>query len=683
MGSVNWYDAPSGSLNSLTNDKVNRSGDTMSGSLDMGGFSIVGLADLVSGSLTSSATNKLYVDSLVSSAIAGLDGRVSKTFASVSAPAAADSALAVGTNLTGEMPDFTGVSNEDFAALYDVFMNGQLLRAGAGMDVYLDGGSLKLTFDAVANDVICIFKYYKNAGEIGTGGGGGGGGTVMSVTADGPLSSSGGTDPVISLSGSVPVANGGTGLTATPTNGQVLIGNGSGYTLSTITAGTNVSISSSAGSITINAGGGTPLFASGSVMVYVDPVNGVDAADKGTISAPFQTINYAYSQVPSLGNASNATYNSNVGKYITEKLIFNLAPGRYTENVTLGFKRARVALVGNGVQIVGNVKMSVVRADFPASSMEALKASFPSPWTSASSQNTFEIVGVNGAGVESDASSDSIVITGVSSMAFEEPTMPGSGLGTNWDANYGQFYFYANKANLMGGMVMATNYTVPTTNGMVAAVMEIDSCTVGEASSPIRTYLGVVPYAYLANAATWSSATNGTTNKAPTGTITLKMHNTTAGAALGPRLVIGEIDGCRIYDIDRTMLGTVDNGSITGSTSTSYIGMVSNQFRVYSGTGIPASQYQIGAATGTTRYKLDSVSYTTLAFSRNSSGVLSARTLNVGGGVSYDFLDEARSLAYTPTTSANWTAPAPTTVQAALDRMAARIVALGGGASIP
>lgn len=51
---------------------------------------------------------------------------------------------------------------------------------------------------------------------------------------------------------------GGTGLTATPTNGQVPIGNGSGFSLATLTAGTNVTITNSAGAITIAAtpGGG-------------------------------------------------------------------------------------------------------------------------------------------------------------------------------------------------------------------------------------------------------------------------------------------------------------------------------------------------------------------------------------------------------------------------------------------
>lgn len=46
---------------------------------------------------------------------------------------------------------------------------------------------------------------------------------------------------------------GGTGVTGTPTNGQLLVGNGSGYTLATITAGANVTVTNTAGGITIAA----------------------------------------------------------------------------------------------------------------------------------------------------------------------------------------------------------------------------------------------------------------------------------------------------------------------------------------------------------------------------------------------------------------------------------------------
>lgn len=53
-----------------------------------------------------------------------------------------------------------------------------------------------------------------------------------------------------------PISNGGTGVTGTPTNGQLLIGNGSGYALATLTAGTNITITDSAGGIMIAASGG-------------------------------------------------------------------------------------------------------------------------------------------------------------------------------------------------------------------------------------------------------------------------------------------------------------------------------------------------------------------------------------------------------------------------------------------
>jgi len=64
-------------------------------------------------------------------------------------------------------------------------------------------------------------------------------------------------------------AYGGTGLTATPSNGQLAIGNGAGYSLATLTAGSNVSISNTAGGITISA---TP--AAGGTVQSVDVSGG-------------------------------------------------------------------------------------------------------------------------------------------------------------------------------------------------------------------------------------------------------------------------------------------------------------------------------------------------------------------------------------------------------------------------
>lgn len=59
------------------------------------------------------------------------------------------------------------------------------------------------------------------------------------------------------------VAYGGTGLTGTPANGQLAIGNGTGYTLATLTAGSNITITEGSGSITIAASAGAPVAGDG------------------------------------------------------------------------------------------------------------------------------------------------------------------------------------------------------------------------------------------------------------------------------------------------------------------------------------------------------------------------------------------------------------------------------------
>jgi len=127
-----------------------------------------------------------------------------------------------------------------------------------------------------------------------------GSGTITSVTGTAPVVSSGGTTPAISMaaattsvsgyltsadwttfngkgSGTVtsvaatvpsflsvtgsPITTSGTlaiSLASSPTNGQLLIGNGTGFSYATLTAGSNITITNSAGGITIaSSGGGT------------------------------------------------------------------------------------------------------------------------------------------------------------------------------------------------------------------------------------------------------------------------------------------------------------------------------------------------------------------------------------------------------------------------------------------
>ena len=76
---------------------------------------------------------------------------------------------------------------------------------------------------------------------------------VLSTNGSGTLSWVTPVSSAASLTGTLAVANGGTGLSTTPANGQIDIGNGTGFTRATLTAGTAITITNTAGAITISA----------------------------------------------------------------------------------------------------------------------------------------------------------------------------------------------------------------------------------------------------------------------------------------------------------------------------------------------------------------------------------------------------------------------------------------------
>ena len=116
--------------------------------------------------------------------------------------------------------------------------------------------------------------------------------------------------PVADISGVLPIANGGTNLSSTPTNGQLLIGNGSGYTLASLTAGSNVTITPGAGTITIAATTG------GSSFNYVTFTRRVTSSAP-SISAPANPFN-------------STTYPSTTYSGIDTASGFTAANGRFT-----------------------------------------------------------------------------------------------------------------------------------------------------------------------------------------------------------------------------------------------------------------------------------------------------------------------------------------------------------------
>jgi hypothetical protein len=116
-----------------------------------------------------------------------------------------------------------------------------------GVVAVANGGTGTATPSLVAGTNITITGSFPNQTINASGGGSG---TVTSVAATVPS--------FLSVSGS-PITTSGTlafTLASTPTNGQLLIGNGTDFSYSTLTAGSNITITNSSGGITIASTGG-------------------------------------------------------------------------------------------------------------------------------------------------------------------------------------------------------------------------------------------------------------------------------------------------------------------------------------------------------------------------------------------------------------------------------------------
>lgn len=94
---------------------------------------------------------------------------------------------------------------------------------------------------------------------------------VMSTiqAADVPTLNQNTTGTASNVTGTVAVANGGTGLTTTPANGAIDIGNGTGFTRTTLTAGSNITITNTSGAITIASTGGGGGGSSSGANIYL------------------------------------------------------------------------------------------------------------------------------------------------------------------------------------------------------------------------------------------------------------------------------------------------------------------------------------------------------------------------------------------------------------------------------
>jgi len=134
------------------------------------------------------------------------------------------------------------------------------------------------------------------------------------------------TIPVGDINGVLPVAKGGTNLSTVPTNGQLLIGNGTGYTVASLTAGSNITITPGAGTISIAS------TASGAAFTYVTFTRRV-TSNAPTMSAvasnPFNSTTYpsvTYSGIDTVSGFTPATGRfvaANSGYYRLSSIVHN------------------------------------------------------------------------------------------------------------------------------------------------------------------------------------------------------------------------------------------------------------------------------------------------------------------------------------------------------------------------
>lgn len=181
-----------------------------------------------------------------------------------------------------------------------------------GIVAVANGGTGTATPSLVAGTNITITGSFPN--QTINASGGGGSGTVTSVAATVPS--------FLSVSGS-PITTSGTlafSLASTPTNGQLLIGNGTGFSYSTLTAGSNITITNSSGGITIastGGGGGLTGFTAAesttapNATVYVDSLTSSATSTNADVAFVAKGAGATLAQVPTsttAGGNKRGTY---------------------------------------------------------------------------------------------------------------------------------------------------------------------------------------------------------------------------------------------------------------------------------------------------------------------------------------------------------------------------------------
>ena len=154
--------------------------------------------------------------------------------------------------------------------------------------------------------------------------------------------------------GITPVINGGTGLGTIPTNGKLLIGNGTGYSLNTLTAGTGITVTNGAGTITVASSGITSFSAGTTGFTPSSPTSGavvlagtlvIANGGTGATSAAAARANLGAGTVTSVGGTGTVNGITLTGTVTTAG---NLTLGGTLSGVSLTTQVSGILPIANG-----------------------------------------------------------------------------------------------------------------------------------------------------------------------------------------------------------------------------------------------------------------------------------------------------------------------------------------------